>query len=131
MQDFKMTPKVQALMQEQIKKWEMLMNLAVAPVAFAGAITALGSPNERRQLVAWLAIAFVATLGVAVRKEFPGLIRELRARKNRSLVDEIHLRGLEAYYLSGAAMIKRFPALYLGMLLLAATAAGIPDLLGL
>ena len=107
----------------QTSGWFRKLNEAVGLTAFTLGLGCLWS--EQPEFYGWVSFAFVLLLMWSLRSYFPQRVREIRNNKNRSEIEEVVAKGIEAHFFSARKTFKETPVFYVGLIFLWLVANGL------
>lgn len=107
---------------EAMPTWMEKLNLVVGMAAITFSVIALNS--NYTEAVAWCFLGVILLVARAIEHYFPPHIKELRKKRQKSDLESIILKGVEAHYLGFRSTFSSLPLYWVGVGFLFAVASG-------
>jgi len=104
-------------MESEFKEWEFFLNNGIGILAFSFALGSLGTNSP--SVNAFISFLFLSLIYLFGRNKFSKVYKDLRNKKDKTIVEKVMHEGAKKIFLSGKALLLRYPIFLMGYLFLA------------
>lgn len=110
-------------LKKDLDTWVEYLNDIVGALAFTLAVASLGTNHP--EIIARISLAFIILIMLIRQSHFPRTLKELRRKKDKTDLEIIVQKGIEAHYFSVTTSIVNGAVYFVGIIALLIVAFGL------
>lgn len=110
---------------KKTKIWFKQLNNIIGATSFALALGCLGTNHPK--IYGTISLIFIFAIVFTINNHFPSEIKELRNKKNKSDLEQVLLKGMEAHFLGFRKTLKEGIVYWVGIGFLLSVIIGLED----